>query len=172
MRAAFLDYLALLENSADMDIASLFPPGLGPECCPALKAELETDGAYAEKVFALEPERNRRLADVFLNNGFFFESCFTPPSRELLLKYCPEAEQTRLLLQAVLPVNVSCPAHEIWDGFMRQAASDFGLKPKAVFMLTRLALTGLEKTPPLHDIVVLLGPQRIRSRMEKSLKLL
>ncbi|MDR2050701.1 MAG: glutamate--tRNA ligase [Deltaproteobacteria bacterium] len=172
MRSAFLDYLALLENSAEQDIAPLFPAGLKPECRHALKADLEADSAYAERVFALEPERNRRLADVFLNNGFFFESCFVPPSPALLLKHCPEAEQARLVLEAVLPGNISGLAQEDWDSFMRQKALDFGLKPKAVFMLTRLALTGLEKTPPLYDIVVILGPERIRDRIGRTLNLL
>jgi glutamyl/glutaminyl-tRNA synthetase len=52
---------------------------------------------------------------------------------------------------------------------MRRVAEDFAVQPKTVFMLTRLAVTGLEKTPPLHAILLLLGPERVRTRMAQAI---
>lgn len=190
-RAAFAAYLRLLEQEAGPTGAgrpeaagegAALPPGVSPELCRCLQEELEADKAYAAGAFALEPERNRRLSDIFQNNGFFFHSAFIPASRELMLKQCPQADKAQRLLRACLEANLalaegkptrgSLTPVQAWDEALRLAAQELELKPKAAFMLSRLAVTGLEKTPPLHEILTLLGPERSRARLEAALALL
>jgi glutamyl-tRNA synthetase len=171
MRAEFLSYLDFPDRQGGQapgagNGTSPFPPG---EVRRALKAELEADPAQAERVFGLEPERNRKLSDVFSNNGFFFAATFVPAARGLLLRHCPDGEQALRILQTLLPWDVSALAHDSWEAAMRRVAEDFAVQPKTVFMLTRLAVTGLEKTPPLHAILLLLGPERVRKRMAQAI---
>ena len=158
MRLACADYLEYLASAApnpdrQADLA-------------AFCLELEADPAYAQKVFSLEPERNRKLADIFVNNGFYFAATFKPARKEQLLKYVQDPVQGVRLLQAMLDfMGTDLPAEEAWDASMRNLAEVAEVKPKTVFMLARLALTGLEKTPPLYAIMGILGPQRVRERL-------
>jgi glutamyl-tRNA synthetase len=180
-RRSFVLYLEELEKNAQ-DEAGVSP--ISKVDMAALRHEISADAAYAEKAFGIEPERNRKLADIFANNGFFFAAAFTPAPRELLLKYAPEAEQAASILRAVLKLYIPSPAghipgeppftmgHEEWETAMRRIASDFEVKPKTVFMLARLALTGTEKTPPLHDVSLILGPERTQKRLAHALTVL
>ncbi|MDR2161022.1 MAG: glutamate--tRNA ligase [Desulfovibrio sp.] len=168
MRRGFLAYLDFLDQPAEEQIAGLdfLPP---PQARHALGQDLENDAAFAEQVFALEPERNRKFSDVFGNNGFFFPSAFTPAAPESLLRHCPDAGLARGILCALLEGEICRPSPEDWDAALRKVAEEFGVKPKALFMLLRLAVTGLEKTPPLHNILLVLGNELARKRVAGAL---
>jgi glutamyl-tRNA synthetase len=170
MREGFLSYLDFLEQreahvpESGSEISHL-PPATVRR---ALKAEIEADALYAELVFALEPERSRKFSDLFSQNGFFFAATFVPAAGGMMLRHCPDAEQARRILQTLLLLDLPSLAPDPWEAAMRQVAADCGLKPKTIFMLARLAVTGLEKTPPLHPILLLLGSERVRERMAKA----
>ena len=178
--SSFVLYLEELEKNVP-DEAGSAP--LSKAEMAELRCEISADATYAEKAFGIEPERNRKLADIFENNGFFFAAAFTPAPRELLLKYAPGgAEQAAAILRTVLKLYGPAPnaldgdaftvGHELWETAMRQIATDFEVKPKTVFMLARLALTGAEKTPPLHDVLLILGPERTQKRLVQALSVL
>ncbi|MCL1916132.1 MAG: glutamate--tRNA ligase [Desulfovibrionaceae bacterium] len=161
MRLACADYLACLEKTPDAGPASSREVDIA-----AFRRELESNPGYARKVFALEPERNRKLADIFVNNGFFFEATLKSATREQLLKYAQTPDQGVRLLEAMRDLlAVSLPEQEAWETGMRGLAEAAGLKPKPVFMMARLALTGSEKTPPLYAIMEILELGRVRERL-------
>lgn len=59
-------------------------------------------------------------------------------------------------------------AHDL-EKSLRQLQQDAGWKPRAAFMSLRLALTGKEHTPPLFDIMVLLGLPTVEKRLSNAI---
>lgn len=57
--------------------------------------------------------------------------------------------------------------HESWDKFMRAIAEKLELGAGKVFMTLRVALTNSATTPPLYDILVILGKREILTRLAK-----
>lgn len=167
LRAMFVQYLGYLievgrvpELHEDEE-----EPSLTLETVQKLKAEIEGNIAYADEVFGLEPERHQKLSDVFRNCGFLFEATYIPATPALLAKHCPDAAQAKTILQKVLDTCIGHNSHESWEAAMRSIAAEQGVKDKVVFMLTRVAATGMEKTPPLYEIMHLLGIGRLTARL-------
>jgi hypothetical protein len=50
----------------------------------AFSDAMRRDPAYSQRVFALEPERLRRLGDVLDQYSFFFQDLYAPPSVDIL----------------------------------------------------------------------------------------
>lgn len=167
----YLDYLISIGRTPELDEDETAPE-MPLETVRKLRAEIAANTAYADEVFALEPERHQKLADVFRNCGFLFEATFTPALPERLAKHCPDAAQAKAILQAVAATCLGHNASESWDAAMRKIAAEQGVKDKVVFMLTRVACTGVEKTPPLFEIMHLLGVQKLRQRLDMAMELL
>lgn len=171
VRKAFVENLSYLEDRekqspSDADVTCCQQP---EKILHELKKEITTAPVYSEKVFALEPERNHKLSDIICNSGFFFETTFVPPQKDLLEKHCPDENVRNAILLAARDVcSRESNVHD-WDSSMRQIAQEAGVKPKTVFMLSRLAITGAEKTPPLFEIIQIMGDARIKRRMLMSL---
>lgn len=164
----YLDYLVSVDRVPEWD-EDEHGPALTIDLVKKLKAEIEGNTEYADHVFGLEPERHQKLSDVFRNCGFLFETLFVPASAELLAKHCPEADKTRAILTAVLETAVGHAESTAWDPAMRKIAADQGVKDKVVFMLSRVAITGQEKTPPLFEIMHMLGDDRVKRRLQGAI---
>jgi glutamyl-tRNA synthetase len=52
---------------------------------------------------------------------------------------------------------------------LRELQALENLKPRAAFMTIRIALTGREATPPLFDVMEMLGKEEVLSRLNKAL---
>lgn len=63
--------------------------------------------------------------------------------------------------------NLSDWSHEQWEGFMRKLAEEKGLGAGKVFMTLRLALTNSPATPPLYEILLILGKKETLTRLSK-----
>ena len=161
---AYLTYLISVDRVPEFAEGDTTRP-LSIDIVKVLKAEIERDTAYADHVFALEPERHQKFADVFTNCGFLFEATATPAAAERLAKYCPDAALASNILAAVMETCLDKTESDAWDQAMRKVAADHGVKDKVVFMLTRVAVTGAEKTPPLLEIIHILGLDRLRARV-------
>lgn len=57
--------------------------------------------------------------------------------------------------------------HEQWELFMRKLAEELSLGAGKVFMTLRLALTSSPNTPPLYEIMEILGKKEILTRLTK-----
>jgi len=57
--------------------------------------------------------------------------------------------------------------HEKWEEFMRSMAEGLGLGAGKVFMTIRLALTSSPATPPLYEIMEIIGKTEILTRLGK-----
>ncbi len=134
----------------------------------ALLAEIDADPAYADRVFALEPERNQKLGDILVNCPYFFDSTFRSAARSLFEKICPETEKIATILQAVANAYDPAADHTAWEAGMRALAAEHGVKDKVVFMLTRIGATGQDRTPPLFEIIHLIGRERFVKRLREA----
>lgn len=63
--------------------------------------------------------------------------------------------------------NLSDWPHEKWEEFMRNLAEENGLGAGKVFMTLRLAITSSPTTPPLYEIMTVLGKKEILTRLSK-----
>ncbi len=134
----------------------------------ALLAEIEKDTAYADRVFALEPERNQKLGDMLLNTPYFFDATFRKAASALFEKICPETDKIPALLHASAQLYDPADDHATWETGMRGIAASHGVKDKTVFMLTRVAATGQDRTPPLFEILRLIGRERFVNRLTEA----
>lgn len=133
------------------------------------EAAMTADPAYAKRVLALEPERIRRLADVFDQYGFFFNSLYHHPAPEQVTKYAGGGNAAKTILTQYLDGFSLTENHDAWDARMKKIAEGLGEKPRAVYMSVRLALTGLEKSPPVYDIALILGEAETKRRVQDVL---
>lgn len=63
--------------------------------------------------------------------------------------------------------NLEDWSHEIWEEFMRKLAEENDLGAGKVFMTLRLAITSSPTTPPLYEIMTVLGKAEILTRLSK-----
>lgn len=163
---AYLDYLITTERVPDLDDDETAEPTLTLDTVRALRTDIQAHQAYTEQVFALEPERHQKFADIFRNCGFFFDATFREASDALLAKHAPDRAKAASILRAVADTTLTLTDHDVWDKTMRGIAAAHEVKDKVVFMLTRVAVTGSERTPPLLEIAHILGEGRLRQRVD------
>ncbi len=136
----------------------------------AFSKAFRADPDFSKRVFALEPERIRRLGDVIEQYGFLFKPLYTPPTVEQILKNAGSVDKAKTILTDYLGVGHNGgETHEEWDLRLRAIGEKIADKPKAVFMTIRLAITGKEKSPPVYETAEILGPAEVKRRMEMVL---
>ena len=131
---------------------------------PELQEEMQVDPAYAQRVLALEPERNNTLREIIDNSGFFFDCLYQTPESVALKHIDHNHSAIVTILNAVKDTDLHTA--DDWSALANRIAQEYNVKNKVVFMLTRLALSGKEKTPPLYEVMEVLGKARIKARLE------
>lgn len=134
---------------------------------PALQQELMQNREYAEHVLSLEPERNQTLAEIVDNCGFFFDCMYQAPENTALKHIDHNHAAIVTILRAVKDASIN--SAEDWTALANKIAAECNVKNKVVFMLTRLALSGKEKTPPLYEVIAIMGKDRVHKRLEQVL---
>lgn len=132
----------------------------------AFSDAMRRDPVYSQRVFALEPERLRRLGDVLDQYSFFFQDLYVPPSVDILLKTAGSAEKARIVLDRFISTYPVSETHDEWESRLRAICDEMGEKPKPVFMTVRLAVSGREKSPPVYDIAQILGADEVKRRAQ------
>jgi glutamyl-tRNA synthetase len=97
---------------------------------------------------------------------------FQPPTVDMLAKPAGGIGQAMSLLRAYLDVYDPADGHEAWEAKVRAMADAAGVKAKGLFMAIRVATTGSEQTPPLYDILNVLGGEEVRRRLRLALEAL
>src|SRR5258708_964074 len=97
---------------------------------------------------------------------FFFADLISPPRPDLLAAQTQGDRALALgLLDQYIAAHDQGSAEAEWQQAIYGLAARHGIKPGALFMLLRLALTGSDRTPPLFPIVTLLGEVEVRRRL-------
>jgi glutamyl-tRNA synthetase len=136
----------------------------------AFRAALASDGKYAERVLSLEPGRFRRLADIVGYTAYLFPELFVAPSLDALTPFVSELPALAKVLDGLALDPHRELHHDEWERSVRELAERTGIPAKKVFMLLRVVLTGSQKTPPLYEIIELLGVDETNRRIREAEK--
>jgi glutamyl-tRNA synthetase len=143
------------------------PYPMSRESIVAFQRAFGADRAFSERVLALEPERYHTLADVILQNGFYYRDLFRAASPDLLLKQTKgDGDLARRFLQGYLDRFSETPPHEAWEVAVDSLATELGVSRRSAFMLLRVGATGADRTPPLYPIMGIVGDAEVRRRLE------
>ncbi len=143
-----------------------------PDMLRSLQVAITKDQDYATRVMAVEPARHERMADIIFNCGYFFDDLFKPITSTHFAKECPDPVLRRQILTLFRQRYTSDDQAAAITDILKAIAAELTLKERMVFMTTRIAVTGRDRTPPLHDIALVLGVARVHARLDHALRLL
>ncbi|MBV8300110.1 MAG: glutamate--tRNA ligase [Candidatus Eremiobacteraeota bacterium] len=134
----------------------------------AFRGALVADREHSERILALEPGRFRRLADVVGYTSYLFPDLFSAPPVEALAQFVPELPALARVLEGLALDPHRELHHDEWERSVRELAERTGIAAKKVFMLLRVVLTGSQKTPPLYEIIEVLGVTETNRRIHDA----
>src|SRR5271165_377712 len=150
------------------------------EVLPQVQAELESHNLWKEewaageghawftKTVELLRSRVRLLPDFATWSRAFFTDDF-PRDPAAIAKFWKD-EKTQPLLQKLSDALAVLPDwnHDACDHATRKVAEDGGVKAGMLINATRVAIVGQAVAPPLFDTMVVLGQQRVVTRLRDA----
>ncbi len=137
------------------------------------KAGLDVKDGTLIPVAAALQTRTRKLTEVVDMGGFFFRD-----EVELVLERVVtdkfRADQASRAASGILEIFQGLEEinQESAETALRNLASQMDIKAGQIFGLLREALTGQKVSPPIFDIIPILGRDVVLKRLEKALKIL
>jgi glutamyl-tRNA synthetase len=128
------------------------------------RSAFQADPDKAIRILTVGGERFRRLTDVFLQSRFYYADFFGPPTAERLVEVAGNPALAAQFISAYRE-SARTTTDFNWDSFVRAEAKRLGVKAGKLFMLFRIAVSGSDKTPPLHDILGILGEAEVDRRL-------
>lgn len=122
------------------------------------------DRGKAIRILTTGGERFRRLTDVILQSRFYYADFFSPPTAQRLVELAGNPALAAQFISAYRDNFRTLPDFN-WDQFVRGEAKRQGIKAGKLFMFLRIAVSGSDKTPPLHDILGILGDEEVDRRL-------
>lgn len=128
----------------------------------------DLDNKNLIKIIELVKDRVRVLSDFVKLTDFFFHE--PKVDVDLLNKFTNDKEKTRNILQGFLSEfkNIRDWNVDEIEKISKNFVKGSNYSTKEAFMTLRIALTGKEATPPLFEIMEVLGNKETVSRIEKS----
>ena len=131
------------------------------------------DREYSERVLSLEPERYHKLGDIVLDTPLYFKELFEPASADMLIDVTQhDWVLARELLTEYRDWFRGDETTGQWEARMDEMWQRRQLKRGVPFMLVRVAITGSTRTPPLHAVIDVLGPEEVKRRLDQALETL
>jgi len=135
---------------------------------PAIQRPLDVE--YTTRVLNLEHERLKTLGEVAQMVSFFYSEDIeyeTP----LLIQKGMDAEKTRIALTHArdLLEGVEAWEHDVMEPPMRALATELEMKPGQLFGSIRVAVSGRTATPPLFQMMEVLGRERTMQRIDQAI---
>lgn len=155
---------------------------------PELHQLLAKDTAYAERIFSIgrggaKPRKDLTYwSEAKAYISFFYDALFAP-AYELPVNVNPELGKTILQNYKAL----YCPEDEAgqWFDKLKALAEGIGFasnmkeykkNPEAfggnvgdVSMVLRVAITGRQQSPDLYEVMAILGPEKVRQRLDQAI---
>ncbi len=128
------------------------------------------DVAYTRSVLALEQERLRTLGEAAHAISFFYTEDWE--YEVPLIQKGMDTESTRnalLRTQALLQAS-SAWEHAALEEQMRALLEELNLKAGQLFGAIRVAVSGRKATPPLFQMIEVLGRERTQARIERAIQ--
>lgn len=128
------------------------------------------DRAYTARVLHLEHDRMKKLGEAAAMVSFFYEDEIAYDTAALIQKGMDEVRTRESLLQAKnLLVDLPSWEHTVMETPMRELATQLGLKTGQLFGSLRTAVSGRTATPPLFQMMEVLGRDVSLKRIEQAI---
>ncbi|HSX39215.1 MAG TPA: hypothetical protein VLI92_01345, partial [Candidatus Saccharimonadales bacterium] len=128
----------------------------------------DRDHDYITKVVAITQERLRLFSEFNELTSYFF----TEPKvdKELLNKQAGSADQVSEILDGFKEVlsKIDNWNHESIDKACHEFIEQKGYKNKEAFMTLRVAVTGSTMTPPVANVLEVLGSEKVLNRISQA----
>ncbi len=123
------------------------------------------------KVVESTQVRAKTLDEMYEKVAFLFMDKMSYPEKESRKLMKPEViEGVRDLADfAAGHIHDQQLSHEDWETEFKRILELRGLKMKAMAQAVRLALTGTQVSPPIFDVIDMLGTQRVENRLRKMI---
>lgn len=175
---------------ARMSAEEIFPKGLAwaRKHDPELAELMERHPDYTLRALAIErdtPKGNKRIVtweDLRPQLGYFYDELFDRGPAPAFPPEQPEAERRALLRELAAVYDADDPK-ETWLQKVRAVAAQAGYAADAkelaaspgsfkghsgdVVMLVRLATCGTRQSPDLHEVLRVMGSERVRARLAR-----
>lgn len=162
-------------------IRDLPPVELADRIAPFLEADLAknipdfqppVDRDYLLEIVPLIQQRVKLLSELWGRAAFFFQDQVDYEPEVTLIQKGMDQESARLALNNALDSLGSIPSFEPGplEELLRDTGEGLGLSPRQFFGTLRVALTGLNATPPLFETMEVLGRDRVSLRLRDALE--
>lgn len=128
------------------------------------------DREYAARVLRLEQERMKMLGEAAYMVSYFFTEDFDYETSMLVQKNM-DLERTR---DALIQARDVLAVIDLWEasaleGPVRALTAELGLKAGQMLGTIRVALSGRPATPPLFEMMEVMGRERCMSRIDRAI---
>ncbi len=122
------------------------------------------------KIAKSTQERSRDLCEMFEMVSFLFKKEFEYPEKDAKKLFKPEAvEGLQALLEYAEQQGEKQPTHEDWEEAFKEIMEKQQIKMRILAQAVRLALTGTKVSPPIFDVIDMLGLEGVKSRLKMAL---
>jgi glutamyl-tRNA synthetase len=129
------------------------------------------DRAYTTRVLHLEQDRMKKLGEAASLVSFFYENEITYDTALLVQKGMDTPRTRESLLQArSLLTHLPSWEYLAMEAPMRELAEQLGLKTGQLFGSIRVAVSGRTATPPLFQMMEVLGQEVSLQRIEQAIE--
>lgn len=129
------------------------------------------DLPYTMRVLTLEQERLKTLGEAAQRVAFFYTATLDYETKMLIQKGI-DASQTQQALRHALTLlsGLEQWEHDVMEPPMRELATQLGLKTGQLFGAVRVAVSGSNQTPPLFQMMEVLGRALSLKRIEEAIQ--
>lgn len=163
-----------LDHFNGVHIRSLPVKELSARLMPFFEANgLAVDNDRLEKIAPIIQERLVTLDDAIALAGFFFEENVSPNPPDLVAKKT-SAEESLKIAKEMLQIIENLPdsAKETLEEPLRELVDRTGYKAGQVFGILRIAVTGLNVSPPLFESMEIIGKNKVVERLKNAIGML
>jgi glutamyl-tRNA synthetase len=124
------------------------------------------------KVISLIKDRLKKISEFTMLTLYFYEK--PDPEVDLIIKFSGDLSKAKELITKMLDLYEGINDKEWNTQFIDKRSHDLleenSFKPKETFMTLRVSVTGQTATPPIFDILNLIGKKETIKRLKASLK--
>ncbi|MCA8962059.1 MAG: glutamate--tRNA ligase [Planctomycetes bacterium] len=141
-----------------------------------LRRRLEDEGFISgvdetglRRIFPLVADRMHLLSDFAQLTSWFFGEPDEYQAEQLVVKKStPEATMDVLAQASAAFGDLDDYSPARVEAYVEEKREEWGLKKPQLFMPVRFALTGRGETPPVHEVIAVLGRERVVARLNAA----
>jgi glutamyl-tRNA synthetase len=124
---------------------------------------------YLEKIIACTQERSRTLDEAFRMVAFLFQESLEYPEKDARKIFTADAVTgLQDLKEFAERRRTNPPSTEEWEQEFQRIMEQRTLKMKTLAQAVRLGLTGTKISPPIFDVIDLMGIDRVIQRLHQA----